>query len=249
VEELKDKLSDRESELAAAQRKLVMARASATAADSDASMLLSQASLALPGTPRGAAPFARGGSFNGIQQGLAGAASPLEADMQREIEGLQKTLAARSAELDAEKEVVLRLWREQGSVTDGAASPLDEAAVRRSAAFCAAAAEAARLAELAAAREAEVGRLQGSVAALGPQAQHAAVLDQAVGRQQAQLEEYGQRIADLEARLRAAQEHRDRLEQQVCSLCRPKRLAWSRHITARASQDSVHSGRPYEPAY
>ena len=61
-----------------------------------------------------------------------------------------------------------------------------------------------------------MARLQQSVAALGPQAQHAAVLDQAVGRQQAQLEEYGRRIADLEARLRAAEDHRDRLEQQVC---------------------------------
>ena len=155
--------------------------------------------------------------------------------MQREIEGLQKTLAARSAELDAEKDTVLRLRRERAPVDSVATA--DEAAARQSAAYRAQAAEVTRLGELAAAREAEVTRLQQSVAALGPQAQHAAVLDQAAARLRAQLEEHGQRIADLEARLRAAEDQRDRLEQQVCLRHSGSRLAIScghlRKVTLR----------------
>ena len=102
MEELKDKLSDRESELAAAQRKLVMARASATAADADATTLpVASIAGASRHAARGSSAFGRsGGSFNGTQHGLtaaaaAAAASPVETDMQREIEGLHKTLAAR----------------------------------------------------------------------------------------------------------------------------------------------------------
>ena len=226
VDELKGQLSDRDSELAAAQRKLVAARDSATAADVNATHLASQASLGVPGTPRGIAhALSRGaGSFNEHLQGAAAtaaaaAATSMMADMQREIEGLKETLAARTAELDAEREVVLKLRREAAGGLGGALSQApDDAAVRESAASRAQAAEVARLSELAAAREAEVARLRQSAAALEAQAQHAAVLDMATRRQQQQLEEYGARIVDLEARLRDADALRDRLQRQVRDL-------------------------------
>ena len=226
VDELKGQLSDRDSELAAAQRKLVAARESASAADADATRLASQASLGVPGTPRGAAnPLSRGaGSFNDHAPGTAATAAvgtPMLTDMQREIDGLKEALAARTAELDAEKEVVLKLRREAAGGGGGGlrSKAPDEAAERDSAASRAQAAEVARLSELAAARDGEVARLRQSAAALEAQAQHAAVLDLATRRQQQQLEEYRGRILDLEAQLRDADALRDRLQRQVGS-CR-----------------------------
>ena len=229
VDELKGQLSDRDSELAAAQRKLVAARESASAADTNATRLASQASLGVPGTPRGLPhTLSRGvSSFNEHMQGAAATAaaameSPMLADMQREIEGLKETLAARTAELDAERDVVLKLRREAaGGGGDVRSQASDEAAARDSAACSAQAAEVARLSELATAREAEVARLRQSAAALEAQAQHAAVLDLTARRQQQQLEECVARIADLEAQLRDADALRDRLQRQVSALrCR-----------------------------